>query len=118
MIYIGQEYTPLTKFNHSETRKSLTVSFTNSEDTDKKRAIRHLVQVCNVCLNKVDLHRKKYTLSLEYIVCITCDRSIYRMDLPDFIVCSFMENSIRLKRGEMLIWLYLRKYNYLTHISL
>ena len=29
---------------------------------------------------------------------LTCDPSIYTMDDPDFIVCSFMENSIGTKR--------------------
>ena len=29
---------------------------------------------------------------------VNCDTSIYTMDHPDFIVCSFMENSIGLKR--------------------
>ena len=29
---------------------------------------------------------------------ITCDTSIYTMGHPDFIACSFMENSIGLKR--------------------
>ena len=33
-----------------------------------------------------------------YFEIITCDPSIYTMDLSDFIVCSFMENDINLKR--------------------
>ena len=35
---------------------------------------------------------------IQYILeIITCDLSIYTMDHPDFIVCSFMEKSIGLK---------------------
>ena len=35
---------------------------------------------------------------IQYILeIITCDPSIYTMDHPDFIACSFMENSIGLK---------------------
>ena len=37
---------------------------------------------------------------------ITCDPSIYIMDHPDFIVCSFMEISIGLKRVEKRVVLY------------
>ena len=33
----------------------------------------------------------------------TSDPSIYTMDHSDFIVCSFMENSIGLKKGEELL---------------
>ena len=33
---------------------------------------------------------------------ITCDASIYTMDHPDFIACSFMEKPIGLKRVNML----------------
>ena len=33
----------------------------------------------------------------QYLEIKTCDPSIYRMDYPDFNVCSFTENSIGLK---------------------
>ena len=51
--------------------------------------------VCTVCEDKNYLQRKKYNIFLEII---TCDPSIDTMDHPDFIACSFMENSIGLKR--------------------
>ena len=60
----------------------------------KCHIMQHFIKVCTVCWNKIDLLRKKYNLFLI----ITCDPSIYTMDHPDFIVCSFMENSIGLKR--------------------
>ena len=51
----------------------------------------------------LDLHcllRQNRSLDKEIEYClqiITCDPSIYTVDHPDFIVCSFMENSIGLK---------------------
>ena len=54
---------------------------------------RHFISVCTVCLDKIDLHRKKYNILLKIIA---CDPSMYTMDHP--IVCSFMENSIGLNR--------------------
>ena len=44
--------------------------------------------------------RERSTLFLEII---TCDPSIYTMDHPDFIACSFMENCVGLKRVKYLV---------------
>ena len=41
------------------------------------------------------MFRKRITILFDII---TCDPSTYTMDHPDFIVCSFMESSIGLKR--------------------
>ena len=41
---------------------------------------------------------------LQYIFeIITCDPSIYTMNHPDLFVCSFIENSIGLKRGKLML---------------
>ena len=48
------------------------------------------------CLLRQNLSSKK---EIQYFLeIITCEPSIYTMDHPDFIVCSFLENSISLKR--------------------
>ena len=43
---------------------------------------------------------KEKQYDLFFLKNITSDPSIYTMDHSDFIVCSFMENSIFLKRGK------------------
>ena len=43
------------------------------------------------------LLRQNRSSEICFLKIITCDLSIYTMDHPDFIVCSFMENSIGLK---------------------
>ena len=43
----------------------------------------------------MDHWRKKCNILYEII---TCDPSLYTKDLPDFIVCSFMEHFIGLKK--------------------
>ena len=48
---------------------------------------------------KLPLRRKNYNIFLEIITCVP---SVYKMDHPNFIVCSFMENSIGLKRVNIL----------------
>ena len=70
-------------------------TFANNEDIDKM-------------LHNVALHHGLHCLlsqkqsseqEIEFILkVITCDRSIYTMDNPDFIVYSFMENYIGLKK--------------------
>ena len=50
----------------------------------------HFIRVHKICLDKIDLQRKKYKIVLEII---TCDPSMYTMDHPNFIICSFIENS-------------------------
>ena len=44
--------------------------------------------------------KEKNTIVLEII---TCDPSIYTMDHPDLIVCGFMEDSIDLKRVNIIM---------------
>ena len=44
------------------------------------------------------IFRERNTVFSEIII---CDPSIYTMDYPDFILCSFMENSIGLKRVKL-----------------
>ena len=45
----------------------------------------------------------KTKLIFIFFEIITCEPSIYRMDQPDIIICSFMENSIGLKRFNILL---------------
>ena len=47
--------------------------------------------------NQISERKIQYFLKI-----ITCDPSMYTMDNPDFIVLSFMENSIDLKRFKIL----------------
>ena len=62
----------------------------------------HFIRVCTVCLEKIHLQRKKFNIFLKII---TCGPSVYTMDHPDFIVCSFMEKSIDLQRKKFKIFL-------------
>ena len=55
----------------------------------------HFIRVCTICLDKIDLHRKKYNICLEIII---CDPSIYIMGHPDQTVSNFIEYSIGPKR--------------------
>ena len=71
-------------------------SFANSHDQDEMphNAAFHLGLLC--------LLRQNPSLEKEIqivLVIITCEPLIYTMDHPNFIVCSFMGNSICLKRG-------------------
>ena len=52
------------------------------------------------------LTRQNRSSEVEIHYCfeiITCDPLLYTMDNPDFIVCSFMENSIDLKRVDVIL---------------
>ena len=60
----------------------------------KCRIMRHFIWVCTVCLDKLNIQRKKYNNSLEII---TCENSINTKDYLDLIVWSFIENSIGMK---------------------
>ena len=69
----------------------------NNGDPDKMPHImRHFIWVFTVCQHKIDLQSKKHTIFGEVL---TSDPSIYPMAHPDFVECSFMENSIGLKKG-------------------
>ena len=50
------------------------------------------------CLLRQYRSAEKELILNIFLKIITCDPSIYTMDHPDFIVCSFMENSIGVKR--------------------
>ena len=69
-------------------------SFANSVDPDEMphNATFHQVLHCSLSLNR---STKKYTIFLEII---TCDHSKYTMEHPDFVLCSFMEKYIGLKK--------------------
>ena len=66
--------------------------------------------LCNVCLNKRDIQKKKYDIvfffsfsfsgngNLETLRLNRLNPLIYTMYHPDFIICSFMEITIGLKR--------------------
>ena len=62
--------------------------------------MQHFIRVCTVCYSKIDIQRK---IQIFWEV-IAYDPSIYTMEHPYFIVCSFMENSIGLKRVRAHIW--------------
>ena len=70
-------------------------TLTNSEDQDEIRIMEHFIRVCHVCSTKLIVRDQITFICLEII---TCNPSIHTIDHPDFIVCSFMENSIGLKR--------------------
>ena len=86
-------------------------SVSKLENLIRRRVWQRVIWFCTVCLcptkrtlglyglNKIKLHRKKYNIFWEII---TCDPSIYTIDHPDFIVCTFMEFSIGLKRVKFL----------------
>ena len=65
--------------------------------SDKATFKWHFTRVCTVCLDKIDLLRKKY------FSIMICNSSIYTMDhpdvnyYPDLNVLNFMENMIVLK---------------------
>ena len=67
----------------------------NSEDPDEmpQYAAFHQGLHCLLRQNQSSEKNKQYLLEI-----MTCDPSVYTMDHPDFIICSFMENSIGLKR--------------------
>ena len=44
-------------------------------------------------------------ITIYFLEIITCDPSICTMSHPDLIVCSFIENSIGLKRGKLMMTL-------------
>ena len=54
----------------------------------------HFIRVCTVCQDRFDLQIKKQ----YFFDIITCDHFMISMEYSDFIICSFMENSIGLKR--------------------
>ena len=63
----------------------------------KCRMMWHFIRVCTVCLDKIDLQRKKYHI-LGGGGIITCDPLIYTMDHPNLTLSSFIEYSFGLKR--------------------
>ena len=53
------------------------------------------------CIGSVLFARKNQSSKKEiqyFLEIITCEPSLYTMDHPDFIVCSFMEKPIGLKK--------------------
>ena len=81
--------TPQSRIKHSTT-ETLRSSFANSEDPDEMPHYA-AIHLGLHCLLKQNQSSKKNAIT-------TCNPSIYTMVHPDFIVCSFMENSIGLKR--------------------
>ena len=71
-------------------------TYANSEDPDEMlhNAAFHQSQHCLLRQNLSSVKEIQYVLKI-----ITYGPSIYRMDHLDFIVCSFIENSIGLKKG-------------------
>ena len=67
----------------------------NSEDPDKMPHDAAFHQGLLCLPRKKLIFRERNTIFWEIII---CDPSIYTMDHPIFIVCSFMENSIGLKK--------------------
>ena len=55
---------------------------------------RHFIRVYTVCKDKIDLQRRKYNI----LDIISCGPSMHAIGHSDSIVCSFMENSVGLKR--------------------
>ena len=70
-------------------------TFANSEDPDKMLHNATFYQGLHSLLLKTESIFRERNIFLEII---PCGPSIYRMDHPGFIVCSFMENSIGLKK--------------------
>ena len=66
-----------------------------SKDPDEKPHNAAFRQGLHCLLRQNRSKEKKYNIFLEII---TCDPSIFTMSHPDFIVCSFKERSIGLKR--------------------
>ena len=66
----------------------------NSENLDEMphNAAFHQGLHCLLRQNRSSAKEIQYCLEI-----ITCDPSVYTMDKHDFIVCSFMENSIGMK---------------------
>ena len=58
------------------------------------------IRVRTVCKDLITLMRKKYTFFLKKK--ISCDISVYTMELADLTVSIFMENPIGLKRDKQL----------------
>ena len=67
----------------------------NSEDPDDMLHNLAFHQGLHYLLRKIRSTEKEKQYFGEIII---CDPSIYTMDHPAFIVCSFMENSIGVKR--------------------
>ena len=63
--------------------------------TKQSRPLQHNAAFHQGLSKTKSISRERNPIFLEII---TCDASIYTMDHPDFIVCSFMENSICPKR--------------------
>ena len=63
-----------------------TGTLANSEDPDK---MSHFTMFCTVCLDKINLQRKKYNIFLKIM---TCNPSIYTIDHPDLTVSNVMGN--------------------------
>ena len=71
-----------------------TGTLANSKNPDEMPHNVAFHQCLHCLLRQIHLQRKNYI----YFLIIACDHSIYIMDHPDFIVCSFMESSIGLRR--------------------
>ena len=72
----------------------------NNEDPDEMplKAAFHQALYCLLGLNPCFMKEIQYVLEIT-----TQDPSVYSMGHPDFIICSLMENSIDLKRVNVLI---------------
>ena len=75
--------------------KSLTGSLPNTEDPDEMPHNAAFHQGLHFLLRHNRSSEKKQHYFMKIV---TCDPSKYKMDHHDFIVCSFMESSIGLKR--------------------
>ena len=80
---------------HFEDRKPLKGTFVNSEDQDEMPHNVAFYQGLHYLLRQNWSSEKEIQHFLDII---SCDPSIYTMDHSDSIVCSFMKNSIGLKR--------------------
>ena len=85
----------------------------NSEDTDERPHYASFHQG----LHRLQIQNGSSKKEIHYILeIITGDPSIYKMDQPDFIICSNMENSIGLKRVKLCRHLILLHAPAHTHI--
>ena len=94
------------RVNPLKTRNPKRVLWQTVKTQMKYHIIMHYVafhQSLHCLLRQIDLQRKKYNNFGGGGGIITCCPSIYTMDHPDFIVCSFMENSIGLKRVKRVV---------------
>ena len=77
--------------NHLETTTPKRVLWQTVENQLKCRIMRHFTRVFTVCLDKIDIQRKKYNFFLKKKYKMW--PLSYTLDNPDFIACSFVENA-------------------------